>query len=158
VAIAVGILASGRVGSWLRIHRIHAALLLVSVGVVIAGTLTPLADANVTPPVGARTCDLTRTWLATPMDFASGDDVAINVMMLMPLGFALGAMPFAGRKLGLVAGSVALPFAIEGLQLVLVVLGRGCQAADVVDNLTGLFIGLVAGLPISWLRSSRASI
>jgi hypothetical protein len=40
---------------------------------------------------------------------------------------------------------VALPFAIEGFQLVVTPLGRACQSADMVDNLTGLVLGLGAG-------------
>ena len=151
LALVVSVVASGAVGRWLRIHRGLAALLVFSAGVVLAGTLSPLATPDVIPPGTPRTCDLTRTWLATSADLANGNDVVVNILMLMPLGFAIGAVPFSSRKVALIAAGIALPFAIELLQLVVVVLGRGCQAADVVDNLTGLFIGLVAGWPISFL-------
>jgi hypothetical protein len=33
------------------------------------------------------------------------------------------------------------------------VLHRGCQSADVVDNLTGLVIGLAGGLALGWLAN-----
>ncbi len=41
--------------------------------------------------------------------------------------------------------AIALPVAIETTQLVIPALERGCQSADVFDNLTGLVIGLVLG-------------
>ena len=43
------------------------------------------------------------------------------------------------------AVAIASPFLIETTQLVLPILGRGCQSADVFDNLTGLLIGAVIG-------------
>jgi hypothetical protein len=154
-ALGVSLVASGFAARRLGIHRVLAALLLLSAGVVLAGTLSPLATPDVLPPGIPRTCDLSRTWLATPADLANGNDVVINILMLMPLGFAIGAVPFSGRKVALIAAGIALPFAIEGIQLVIVDLGRGCQAADVVDNLTGLLIGLAAGWPVSFLRVPR---
>jgi hypothetical protein len=41
--------------------------------------------------------------------------------------------------------AVLSPFAIETAQLLLPVLGRGCQSADVFDNLTGLVLGGLIG-------------
>lgn len=153
LSLALSVVASGAVGRRLRVHPALAALLVLSAGVILAGTLSPLAVPDVVPPGTPRTCDMSRTWLATPADLAAGNDVVINILMLIPLGFAIGAMPFSARKVALVLAGIALPFAVEGTQLVVVALGRGCQAADVVDNLTGLFIGLVAGLPLSFLAA-----
>ena len=150
VALVAGILASGPLVSWLRVHRIVAALLLFSLGVILAGTLTPLAADEVIPPELRDTCDLSRTTLATPVDLATRDDVLLNILLFMPFGFAVGAIPWSWRKAGVILAAIALPFAIEGLQLVVLSLGRGCQSADVVDNLTGLVIGLFAGFPLSW--------
>ena len=153
-ALVIGILASGRVGAWLRIPRLLAALLLFSVGIILVGTLTPLAAEMVLPPEARDTCDLSRTWLATPADLATRNDVAINILMFMPFGFAIGTIPLSWRKVALVLLAIALPFAIEGTQLLVLSLGRGCQAADVVDNLTGLLIGVVAGWPLGWWSAS----
>jgi hypothetical protein len=152
VALAVGILAGPRVGAWLRIHRLLAALLLFSLGIVLAGTLSPLQGGGLLPPEAPRTCDFSRTWLATPLDLETGNDVVVNLVLFMPLGFAIGTIPLSRRKVAVILVAIALPFAIEGLQLVVEPLGRGCQAADVVDNLTGLFVGLVAGTPVGWIR------
>ena len=50
--------------------------------------------------------------------------------------------------------AIALPFAIEAVQFAVTPLGRACQSADVVDNLTGLLVGLVAGTIVAWLVSA----
>ena len=102
------------------------------------------------PPDALRTCDFSRTWLATPRDLGSTDDAVINILLFMPFGFAVGTIPASWRKVAVILLAAALPFAIEGTQLFAVPLARGCQAADVVDNLTGLVIGIVAGWPVSW--------
>ena len=39
-----------------------------------------------------------------------------------------------------------LPASIELIQLLVPPLGRECQSADVIDNLTGLVVGLAAGV------------
>ena len=52
----------------------------------------------------------------------------------------------------MLAVALALPFAIEATQLVVIPLGRACQGADVIDNLTGLVIGLMAGAVLGRLR------
>jgi glycopeptide antibiotics resistance protein len=154
-ALVISIVASRRVGAWLRIHWLLAALLVFSLGVILVGTLTPLAADMVLPPEARDTCDLSRTWLATPIDLASGDDVLVNILMFMPFGFAIGTIPWTWRKIAVILAAIALPFLIEGLQLTVLQLGRGCQAADVVDNLTGLFIGFFAGIPTTWWPSPR---
>jgi hypothetical protein len=150
VALTIGILASGRVGAWLGIHRGLAAFLIFSLGVIIAGTLTPLEAGEVLPPELRATCDLSRLHLATAADLANGNDVAINILMFMPFGFAVGSIRWSWRKLGVMIGAIALPLVIEGVQLTVLSLGRGCQSADVIDNLTGLVIGFCAGVPLSW--------
>jgi len=153
VALVVGILAGGRVGAWLGCHRALGALLLFTLGVILAGTLTPLAADEVVPPEARASCDLSRMWLATPSDLTARDDVLLNILLFMPFGFAVGSIPWSSRKVALMVGAIALPFLIEGLQLTALSLGRGCQSADVIDNLTGLVIGFCAGTPISWWTS-----
>jgi len=153
VALVVGILAGGRVGAWLGCHRALGGLLVFSLGVILAGTLTPLAADEVVPPEARATCDLSRTWLATSLDLSTRDDVLLNILLFMPFGFAVGSIPWSWRKAAAIAGAIALPFLIEGVQLTVLSLGRGCQSADVIDNLTGLVIGFCAGAPISWWTS-----
>jgi hypothetical protein len=156
IALVVSITASRRIGAWLGIHRLLAALLLFSLGIILVGTLSPLAAEQVLPPEARDTCDFSRTTPATPIDLATRGDVAINILMFMPFGFAVGTIPWTWRKAAVIAAAIALPFVIEAVQLAVLSLGRGCQAADVIDNVTGLLVGVFAGIPISlWPRSSR---
>ena len=145
VAFLVSILASGAVGRALAVRRSIAWLLLFSFGVILASTLSPLDGGGLVPPGGLRTCDLSRLSPASFSDARYGQDVAINILMFLPLGLPIGIAPMSRGKAAAVFGAIALPFAIETTQLVVVPLDRACQGADVVDNLTGLGIGLVAG-------------
>jgi hypothetical protein len=45
----------------------------------------------------------------------------------------------------LIAGALALPFAIELTQLRVPSLGRYCDSMDIADNLIGLVLGFAAG-------------
>jgi glycopeptide antibiotics resistance protein len=71
--------------------------------------------------------------------------------MFIPLGFAMALAARSSRKAAVLAGAFALPFLIEATQLVVTPLRRGCQSADVTDNLTGLVLGLTAGTVVAWL-------
>ncbi len=50
------------------------------------------------------------------------------------------------RKVAVLLGAFALPIVIETVQLLATSLDRACQTSDISDNLTGLVIGLVAGV------------
>ena len=60
-------------------------------------------------------------------------------------------VPRSHRKAAVLILAVALPFVIEATQLLVTPLGRACESGDVVDNVTGLFIGLAAGAVVSAL-------
>ena len=66
--------------------------------------------------------------------------------MFIPLGATIGLLPGSRRKAAIVIAAIALPFAIETTQLLAPALDRACESADVVDNLSGLAIGLVGGV------------
>jgi hypothetical protein len=151
VTLAVSILASGALGRWLRVRRSIAWALLFSLGVILSATLSPLDGAEGVTQDAVRTCDFSRTWPASMSDVLQGNDVALNIVMFLPLGCAIGIAPLSRRKMLVLVGAIALPFAIEAVQLFVVPLDRACQTADIVDNLTGLTIGLVAGAVIAWL-------
>ena len=55
-------------------------------------------------------------------------------------------LPRTGRSLLVALAATSLTLVVETLQLLLPVLGRGCETADIVDNLLGLVIGLALGL------------
>ena len=69
----------------------------------------------------------------------------LNVLLFMPLGVSIAFMPRSRLKVAVLVAAIALPFAIETTQLLLPILDRGCQSADVIDNLTGLVLGLAGG-------------
>ena len=67
------------------------------------------------------------------------------MLLFIPLGVAIGLVPGSRRKAVLTGLAVLLPIAIESAQLLLPILGRGCQSGDVFDNLTGLLLGWLIG-------------
>jgi glycopeptide antibiotics resistance protein len=90
-------------------------------------------------------CDVSRVGLIPLRELTRVNEASLNVLLFVPLGLAVAMLPRT-RGAALVAlGAVALPFVVEGLQLVVTVLGRGCQTADVFDNLLGLAVGFALG-------------
>jgi hypothetical protein len=151
LALAVSTAASSRAARWLGVRRPIAWLLLMSVGVILAGTMTPLDVGNGLSSPSAGVCDLSRLGLPSLDELLRPGDVIGNILMFIPLGFAIALVPRSPRKAAVLAAAVALPFAIEATQLVLTPLKRACESADVVDNLTGLVLGLAAGAIAAWL-------
>ena len=140
VALALG----PRIGRTLGTSAAVGVLLVVSIALIVAATLTPQSGALV---LGARSdgsCDLTiiPPWLS---ELLHPTDITLNVLLFVPLGVALGLLPRSSRRTALVAGAVLLPFVIESVQLVAPVLDRACEANDVADNLVGLAVGLLVG-------------
>ena len=150
VAFLASVLASSGLGRRLSVRRTTALFLLFGLGFILASTLSPLDREGVTP-TGIRACDLSRTWPASFADLLYGEDVVVNVLLFVPLGLSIGIAPSSLGKAAAAFGAIALPFAIEATQLLVVPLGRACQGADVVDNLTGLAVGLAAGGVVAWL-------
>ena len=90
-------------------------------------------------------CDLTRVGLASVQQLTSVNNASLNVLLFIPLGLAVGLLP-RNRAAGVATlAAVSLTFVVESIQLLVPVLGRGCQTADMVDNLLGLAIGAVIG-------------
>ena len=151
VFVVLGALFARPVG---RVFRAPAALgffLIVSFGIIISATLTPLhGDFNFAAVGG--TCDLSRIGLAPIREVLRIGDTSLNIAMFIPFGLAIGLLARSRPKAILVVAAIALPFVIETTQLLVPALERGCQSADVVDNLSGLLIGLVIGSGLGrWL-------
>ncbi len=145
IAVVVALAAGGAVGRALGVRRAIAWVMLLSLGIILAATLTPQAAALDFGARGSASCDFSRVGLASWREVLSAGDAGGNILMFIPLGVAIGLVPGSRRKAAIVVGAIALPFAIEMIQLVVPRLDRACESADVVDNLTGLAIGLVAG-------------
>jgi glycopeptide antibiotics resistance protein len=156
IALIVSVAVSGAIGRALGVRRPVAWLMVLSLGVILAATMTPQWEALAFGAQGASSCDFSRIGLAPLRDLLRFDDTSLNVLMFIPLGATIALIPSCRRKAVIVAAAFALPFAIEITQMVLPVLDRGCESADVVDNLTGLVIGLSGGVAAGWLVRSLA--
>lgn len=145
VALVLSSVFSRAAGLALGVRRVVAWVLLISLGVILAATLTPLRDAF-DGGRGSGTCDFSRLGLASIEELRRFYDAGLNVLIFIPFGLAIGTVPWPRRKAAMVAAAIALPFAIEAIQVLLPALDRACESADVIDNLTGLAIGLSGGL------------
>ena len=72
-------------------------------------------------------------------------DTLRNILLFVPLGLTVGALPRKPTTAVVIVAAYALPFVIETIQLIAPAMGRGCQSADVIDNSIGLTLGLVIG-------------
>jgi hypothetical protein len=131
------------------IHPAVAFLLVASIGLIVSATLTPLRDALDQGVPSSGTCDMSRTGWPPLSTYLSPTGAALNVILFVPLGVALGLLPPHARwtRIAIVLGLVS-PIAVELTQLVVRSLARGCQAADIVDNVTGVALGLLVGMLI----------
>jgi len=103
---------------------------------------------------GSSSCDLSRLGLAPLDELLEPSEASLNALMFIPLGAMIGLVPRSRRKAAVVIAAIALPFAIETIQLLVPALDRACESADVVDNLTGLVIGLGGGSVAGWLAAA----
>ena len=132
-------------GRALLVRPALAGFLVFSFGIVLSATMTPLRDALEAGAIGTGVCDFSRLGIAPFAELDGPTDTVLNILLVVPLGMAVGLLPRSRRMAAMLVASMALPLVIESIQLVAPVLARGCQSADVVDNLTGLFAGLALG-------------
>lgn len=157
ISVILGILAAARLSRSLAIGRAHAVALVVSIGIIVSATLTPLRGALTSGAVGSGVCDLSRIGPPPMRDLVGLTDTTLNLVLFAPLGAAIGLLPRTRWRAALLALAFAGPFLIETIQLLAPVTARGCQSADVIDNLTGLVAGLIAGTLWRILRRPPAS-
>jgi len=141
VATILGAPLARRLGS----SRAVAWLLVSSFGVIMAATMAPSRLALTVGVSGPITCDLSRLGFAPLSSYLRIDDPIANVVIFVPLGLAIALLPRSRSRWALAGAAIALPFAIEATQAVIVAMDRACETGDIVDNLTGLFIGLLLG-------------
>lgn len=154
VSFILSLIASGVVGRALGMPRSLAWALVLSLGIILSATLTPLSEALAYGATGTASCDLSRVWLAPLGDYLGGREAGGNVLLFVPLGATIALIPRSRRRTAVFLGAILLPFAIETAQLLMPVLDRGCESADVVDNLAGLVLGLALGAGVGWLVSA----
>lgn len=142
-AILTATILSGWAARRLGTSGTVAWLLLASVGVILAVTLTPSRSAFEHGATGVVTCDLGRVGPAALEIYLRFGDPVLNILLFVPLGMFISQLDHHRRHLLLAAA--LLPFAIEVIQAVAVPLDRACQGGDVFDNLAGLVAGLALG-------------
>jgi hypothetical protein len=128
-----------------------AGLLILGVGAILAATITPIGTQPETR-ASEQLCDLTKTAFVPMAELLTVNDRTLNIALFAPLGATIGLLPASRRRRTVVAAAIGLPFGIEALQLLAPVLGRGCESSDVIDNLTGLALGLGVGSTFRSLR------
>ncbi|HEY0444514.1 MAG TPA: VanZ family protein [Candidatus Limnocylindrales bacterium] len=141
ISLVIGVIASRRAAAAIGASRAVGGLLVVALGLVIAATLTPVPRGA--DETGVGTCDFGRIGLAPLEELATINDTTLNILLFVPLGVAVALVPGRGTRARLAGVAVALPFAIEAVQLVATTLHRGCQSADVSDNVTGFAAAFV---------------
>src|SRR5215208_3137260 len=121
IAVAVG----PRLGRWFRATPLAGALLVTALGIIGSATLTPFGELFDSGSSGTGICDLSRLGTASPQELVSINDRSLNIALFVPLGLAVALLPHSRRTFALGALAVALPFAIELVQLVVTQLHRG---------------------------------
>lgn len=145
ISVAVSLAAGGRVGRVLGVRRAVASLLILSLGIILAATLTPLGGNLDFDTVVPGSCDLSRIGLPPLAELLGINDTSLNFLLFIPLGISIAFLPRSRRTVAVILAAIALPFAIEVTQLFVPLLARGCESADVVDNLMGLALGFAGG-------------
>jgi glycopeptide antibiotics resistance protein len=148
ISVVLAFVLAGRLARTLRVSNAIAWGLIFGVGIIVAATLTPGGGVFRSGAEGSGACDMSRLSLASIREVLRFGETGLNVLLFVPLGVAIGLMPGSRAKVGLILAGIAFPFVIETAQLVVTVLDRQCQSADVIDNLTGLAIGLAIGTVI----------
>jgi VanZ family protein len=155
LAVVIGAVAARPLARALSTRPAVAWLLVTSFGIVLAATLTPTDTALADGALSGGTCDLARIGLAPLDELLAVSDTSLNVLLFIPLGVAIGLLPSSRRRTIVLAAALVLPFAIEATQLLAPALDRICQGADVVDNLTGLAIGIAGGWSVRRVAARR---
>ena len=143
--IIIAAVGSGVVARWLGTRRPIAALLLFGFGFVISATLMPTAGA-LEGGVSSGVCDLSRVGLPPLGQLTRISLTSLNVVLFVPLGVAVGLLPRNRHAGAAIVAAISLTFVVESIQLLLPVLGRGCETADMFDNLLGLGLGAALGI------------
>lgn len=145
LSLVVALLVAGPVARVLATRRSVASLLVLSVGVILSATLTPLGGTLVFDGGVPGSCDLSRLGPPPLGALRRVTDTSLNVVLFVPLGLAIALLPRTRRTGAVLVGAALLPVAIEATQLLVPAISRGCESADVVDNLLGLAVGLAIG-------------
>jgi hypothetical protein len=148
---------AGWLGRALVTSRSSAFLLLASLGVILAATITPSISAFV--PIDRPGGCILGQFDPPPLSLLLyPNETSLNVALFVPLGIACGLLRRWWQVAVTSALAVGFPFGIEMIQFEVPPLGRVCSTADVAANLTGLTVGLMVSVGILRPISSLVSI
>jgi glycopeptide antibiotics resistance protein len=145
LSVAVAVVLAPAVSRALGGRAVASFLLIASFGIAVSATLTPLLGSLESGVTSTGTCDLDGLGLAPFSVYLRPSEASLNVLLFVPLGFAVGLLPYRRQTAIVAAAALALPFAIELAQMLLPMLGRGCEGADVIHNVLGVTIGIGVG-------------
>jgi glycopeptide antibiotics resistance protein len=161
VALIATVVAAAALGPRLA-RRLGAAewvarLLIVGFGFVLSWTLLPSAD-GLQGLSSDGVCNTDRVGLIPWHELTTLNEHSLNVALFVPLGIAVALLPVTRSTAAVILAAIALTFVVETIQLLVPVLGRGCETADLFDNLLGLVIGIAVGLALRvvWRLPRRA--
>lgn len=153
VALVVAVLLARPVGTRLGTRPLGGFLVVLGFGLVLAFTLTP-RTVEYGQAEGLR-CLVPSLRVLAPDRLLAFSDETMNVLLFVPLGLAIGLLPRRRSTAVVALVAVALPWIVEGTQLVVTSLGRYCQSTDLTTNLLGLVIGAAAGSLVVRLTRAR---
>ena len=131
-----------------------ARLLVFGFGFALSWTLLP--DAEGLQGMGSDgVCNTDRVGLIPWHELTSLNEHSLNVALFVPLGIAVGLLPLTRAAAFVALAAVSLTFIIEAVQLLVRALGRGCETADIFDNLLGLAIGILIGVLLRGVLGRR---
>lgn len=146
IATVVAVIVLGpRLARRLGTAESVARLLVFGFGFALSWTLLP--DADGLRGLGSDgTCNTDRVGLIPWRELTTLNEHSLNVALFVPLGIAVGLLPMTRAAMLVAVAAVSLTFVIETVQMLVRALGRGCETADLFDNLLGLAIGVLIGL------------
>lgn len=156
VSVVVGAALARPLGRLVRVRPAITWALVITFGMIVSATLTPLHGLFNPAAIGG-TCDFSRIGLAPLRELGHLSDTSLNILLFVPFGMTIGVVPGRRQKAILIVFAIALPVMIETIQLLVPAIERGCQSADVFDNLTGLVIGLGLGALGLWLAGPTSA-
>src|SRR5688572_8483553 len=86
MTLIIAFAARRHVARWLDVSPALAVAIVVAAGIVVSATLTPSPDALAGRVTGTGTCDLSRVGLPTGNQLAQAGQIALNILLFVPLG------------------------------------------------------------------------
>ena len=152
VGLVLAVLASQPLGRALEMPAWAAFTLVASIVLVVAVTLTPRRETagavDLFASVPATESPVGPELWRWPWQWWPVDDRTLNIALFVPLGLAVGLVGRRRARRVLAVLALVSPLLVEGTQHVVNWLARDSQWQDVVDNATGVIIGLVIGVLI----------